>query len=349
LRRKELHNARVRVVWIIGSNEKAAADTIRECGPISLALALLSILEFGCEQQSCVFVVSLIAFCLFAVHVRKNRKNNNLEIDIISIRNTDHTYTTMRAILELMIRRAVFMGILLLLSVAAVIVAADVVSADAAAAAARLYDSATAVAAASPIRRSRKVSHPRLNTDINITTSLFQQKQSSQQQQNQFLSPLSAQELEEERQARKRRSLERKERMRKAFSDVPPPPTEMLQAVSQEEFQTMQQNIRLQENNEDNSNSNEQKSRQLSWFGRGSNSGISTVSETYLVDPSQAYDKWAQAYRMLGGYIDCDHKKDDDDHHSGDNNNNNNNNGDVACSRWMIWASVRLFVCCFCW
>lgn len=107
----------------------------------------------------------------------------------------------------------------------------------------------------------------------------------------------------------------------------------------------MQQNIR--ENNNENNKNDKEKSRQLSWFGGSSGAGISTVSELYLVDPAQSYDKWAQAYRMLGGYIDCDHKKEGNDHHSGDNNNNNNNNGDVSCSRWMIWAAVRLFLLLF--
>ena len=79
--------------------------------------------------------------------------------------------------------------------------------------------------------------------------------------------------------------------------------------------------------------------RKLSWFGGGGASSIESVSEQYLLDPSQEYDKWAQAYRMLGGYIDCDHHKDDDDHHSGDDQNYEEN--ESACSRWMIWASVR--------
>jgi hypothetical protein len=234
------------------------------------------------------------------------------------------------------------MGILLLPAAAAVVVVADATSASTTST--RLDDHSTA-AYTPPLVRSRK-SHPRLNTDINITLSLSQknQQQSLQQQQDrlQLLRPLSPEELEEERLARKRRSLERKARMRQAFADIPPPPQDSMEPVSQQEFQAMQQNIikQQQQQNMDIDNSD---TRKLSWFGRSSYSDISTVSETYLVDPSQAYDKWAQAYRMLGGYIDCDHQKESDDHHSGDNNNNNQNGQDAACSRWMIWASVCIY------
>jgi hypothetical protein len=48
------------------------------------------------------------------------------------------------------------------------------------------------------------------------------------------------------------------------------------------------------------------------------------------------YSRYSQAYRMLGGYIDCDHPKD-----SGSQDQNNDNNGDSGsgCARWMMWAA----------
>jgi uncharacterized membrane protein YgcG len=61
---------------------------------------------------------------------------------------------------------------------------------------------------------------------------------------------------------------------------------------------------------------------------RGINRNLS--SDQYLADPGVEYDSWAQGYRMLGGFIDCDNDKDGN---SGDNGNNN------ACSRWMMWAA----------
>jgi hypothetical protein len=83
-----------------------------------------------------------------------------------------------------------------------------------------------------------------------------------------------------------------------------------------------------------------QSQRGLAWFSGGSGwGGSEAFSSSVLADPSQYYDKWAQAYRMLGGFIDCDHSKSEDDHHSGDNKNNNKDK-QKACSRWMMWAAV---------
>ena len=53
-----------------------------------------------------------------------------------------------------------------------------------------------------------------------------------------------------------------------------------------------------------------------------------------LADPSQYYDAWAQAYRMLGAYIHCDDKNNNWAYY----NNNNKNNGQ-GCQRWIVWAA----------
>jgi hypothetical protein len=81
--------------------------------------------------------------------------------------------------------------------------------------------------------------------------------------------------------------------------------------------------------------------RRTSWFGNGDGYSYNAALG-YLADPSQEYDKWAQAYRMLGAFIDCDHqKREGSGDHNNNNNNNNNNNGDgEPCSRWMMWAAV---------
>ena len=129
---------------------------------------------------------------------------------------------------------------------------------------------------------------------------------------------LSEEELAEERIARKKRMRERRERARDLLKTLPPP--QQAQPMSTEEVD-----------------------RHLSWFGGGGSASTDSYSAKVLVDASAEYDKWAQAYRMIGGYIDCDHDKDGDDHHSGSGDNNNRNDGDSqACSRWMIWASVRI-------
>jgi hypothetical protein len=63
-------------------------------------------------------------------------------------------------------------------------------------------------------------------------------------------------------------------------------------------------------------------------------------SDAGLADEIQYYDKWQQAYRFLGGYIDCEHSWSNGSHDNHNNNQNNNQGGGNACSRWMIWAAV---------
>ena len=83
-----------------------------------------------------------------------------------------------------------------------------------------------------------------------------------------------------------------------------------------------------------------QPDRSLGWMS-GTSGSINSFSSKVLLDPSQEYDMWAQAYRMLGGYIDCDNSKDSDDHHSHDEENGQQaQESGSACSRWMLWAAV---------
>jgi hypothetical protein len=52
-------------------------------------------------------------------------------------------------------------------------------------------------------------------------------------------------------------------------------------------------------------------------------------------------DKWQQAYRFLGVYIDCTNSYGGGDGHSHDDNQNNNNGGEEqGCARWAMWAAV---------
>jgi hypothetical protein len=133
--------------------------------------------------------------------------------------------------------------------------------------------------------------------------------------------------LERERERKNRwkdRELDRS-KARAVYNKLPKSPKGKLERLSEEEWKDID---------------TKQKKRGLSWFG-DSGSGVSAYSNSILADPSEYYDKWAQAYRMLGGFIDCDHAKSGDSHDN-NNNNNNNNNNDGACSRWMLWAAVRL-------
>jgi hypothetical protein len=128
----------------------------------------------------------------------------------------------------------------------------------------------------------------------------------------------------EEAPRRKDRMKDRRTRAKEFLQRIPQPDADLLELVSKEELSRME---------------DDQKKRGLSWFG---NSDTDAYSAGILVNPSEEYDKWAQAYRMLGGFIDCDHQSGDDQKSgSGENNNNNNNdNGGTSCSRWMMWAAV---------
>lgn len=79
---------------------------------------------------------------------------------------------------------------------------------------------------------------------------------------------------------------------------------------------------------------------------RGLNWGRSSSSAGYAdfyLDPTQDYDMWSQAYRMIGVYIDCDNLKGGDSHDkSGDDNNGGGSSG-TGCSRWTVWAAASIY------
>lgn len=119
-----------------------------------------------------------------------------------------------------------------------------------------------------------------------------------------------SEEREAERHARRRRMRERNERVKEVFKNVQP---QNVERVPQEDIESM----------------DSETLRKLGW---GSSNGGEL---SYFVDPGEDYDMWSQAYRMLGGFIDCDNKDD-----SGGSGDNGGDDGDGACSRWMMWASV---------
>lgn len=129
--------------------------------------------------------------------------------------------------------------------------------------------------------------------------------------------------LEAEKKARKERNRQRSARARDKLKTYRPDPSD-LHRMTKEQVAKMKES--------------KPSMRGLSW-GRGSSSA--DYADFYL-DHTQEYDMWSQAYRMIGGYIDCDHSKDQGsgDHNSGDNYGGGNS-GD-GCSRWMIWAAVSI-------
>lgn len=99
----------------------------------------------------------------------------------------------------------------------------------------------------------------------------------------------------------------------------------------------------------------ENKEENYGWLRRagwGGENYYEPYSDSNLASPGEYYDKWAQGYRMLGGFIDCDHKKDQDDRRrrrrrmDGEQQNERDLSGsgddrgdDYGCSRWMMWAA----------
>ena len=172
-----------------------------------------------------------------------------------------------------------------------------------------------------------------LNVDASITSPLLSVEHDNNVDRAEFMIFEDVQQQEQTNEQRESKTPP-KEWLKKAkdvFQKMPQPKAEKLEQISIEEFEMMTKT---------------QTERGLGWFGDSSSSstnGGASISSQVLLDPSQYYDKWAQAYRMLGGYIDCDHDKSNNNNnqHSNDNNNNNqNNNQRTGCSRWMIWASV---------
>ncbi|KAI2496082.1 hypothetical protein MHU86_18408 [Fragilaria crotonensis] len=132
---------------------------------------------------------------------------------------------------------------------------------------------------------------------------------------------LDPEKLELDREARMERQRTRREKARQKIASISPDISSM-QRLSKEEWDKAAQ--------EDHP-----------WVRRAgwnSNSNYDPYSNAGLADPSQQYDKWQQAYRMLGGFIDCDHPKVSNNHKSGDNQQNQDADT-VGCSRWMMWAA----------
>jgi hypothetical protein len=132
-------------------------------------------------------------------------------------------------------------------------------------------------------------------------------------------------EMEEEEEERIKRSKERRDQARKKLASLQPD-TSQLERLTKEELDS------FLEDEEDHP-----WIRRAAWRGRSDYSPYSLN----MADPSKSYDRWAQGYRMLGGFIDCDHRKQQKNEHNNNNNNNNNQNQQGnGCSRWMMWAAV---------
>ena len=131
---------------------------------------------------------------------------------------------------------------------------------------------------------------------------------------------LTREELKKSREEQRQRRAERKARAQASLQEKIPNTTQPVQ-------QQKQRNVKEPRLGQ---------GRNLGWM---SGKTYEAYSEGFLADPSQEYDKWAQAYRLLGGYIDCDHPWGQGGH---SHEEEGGDNDQEACSRWMIYATVSL-------
>lgn len=99
----------------------------------------------------------------------------------------------------------------------------------------------------------------------------------------------------------------------------------------------------------------------MAWYDFGGmGDGVPSDYKPYddgYADPGYDWPMWAQAYRMLGGFIDCDWQQGEEEPGGGgeggrrDRQRRMNQNGEErdlsgdggtedACGRWMMWAAV---------
>jgi len=121
-------------------------------------------------------------------------------------------------------------------------------------------------------------------------------------------------EREAERLARRERNRQRRAKVAEAMKKARPDASK-IEKLSEQEVNKL-------------SEEHPNEFRKLWGGSRNSDSNLITYA-----DPGDDYDMWQQAYRMLGGFIDCDHQTSEG---SGDGSGDGD---DAACSRWMMWAS----------
>jgi hypothetical protein len=150
--------------------------------------------------------------------------------------------------------------------------------------------------------------------------------------------PRTTQELQQEQQNKRTRIKARrelaKEKMRQMIENPHEFSTKNAEKMSEEEIQSLRDDLQQQ----DPELLQRPEGR---WLWNLAGSGSSKKSN--IADPSAYWDKWAQAFRMLGVYLECANSKSQWMYYGGGGNggNKNNNNGnDYGCKRWVLWAAV---------
>ena len=104
--------------------------------------------------------------------------------------------------------------------------------------------------------------------------------------------------------------------------------------------------------------------RRMAWYDFGGiGDGVPSDYKPYddgYADPGYDWPMWAQAYRMLGGFIDCDWQQGEDEpgqagqqggrkrrtKQNGEERDLSGDGTEDACGRWMMWAAVSSVVWC---
>jgi len=80
----------------------------------------------------------------------------------------------------------------------------------------------------------------------------------------------------------------------------------------------------------------EQKMRKMWNYNSGSSE---VITPSFLADSGAYYDKWQQAYRILGVYIDCDHPQSSNTWDYDNNPYYTENVNNAECARYYIWCA----------
>jgi hypothetical protein len=161
--------------------------------------------------------------------------------------------------------------------------------------------------------------------DIKRTSSKLREKKSIETQRKML--PQTEDEIKQNRIERTRRIQERRESAKEKIREIVENPHEYssnsAELISENELVSMRKDLLR-----DDPNLEREESRLL-WNKSNQNSNA-------FADPFAYYNSWAQAYRMLGLYIECDNAGDSRYYYY----NNKNNDDDEGCKRWVVWAAV---------
>ena len=148
--------------------------------------------------------------------------------------------------------------------------------------------------------------------------------------------PQTEHEVKKEKIRKSHRMREQRERARQKIRDMMENPheysTDSTERMSEEELESLRRDM-----TKDDPKLEKPENRWL----RSRSGKVNPFESPVFYTAAGYHDKWAQAYRMLGLYIECSNPLDTWSYY----NKNNNNNKSKGCKRWVIWAAVsKMFI-----